>query len=131
MVRRAGSTQYVDRYRWRRMVLKEHVIFKSDMSDTNENRGPHHMICVAPKSIDDIMIIPDIHLRDLPISRRKWLRGEPPTIIPKEIIIAVLSALVIERVDSSLAGILFFCPMAQRPFNPNAIIVDLISPTNH
>jgi hypothetical protein len=94
------------------MMLKEHVIFKSNMSDTDEDRGPHEVICVASKSINDIMIIPDIDLRDLPIGRHKRLCGVPLKIVLEEVIIAVLSELLVERVDSSLVGILLFCPMA-------------------
>lgn len=59
------------------MVLEEHVIFVRTATDPAEDVAFHEFIDIGPKSIDDIMIIPDIDLIHL-LSMSLFETGKQP-----------------------------------------------------
>lgn len=67
----------VCRRRRREMVLEKHVVLVSDTTDASENIALHEVVDIRAKSVDNVVVIPDIDLGNLAIGSSKGLSAVP------------------------------------------------------
>ena len=106
------------------MVLEEAVILEAYTSNAAKDRTSHEMIGVGAElffkrsdlvnstgrknnsySIDDVMVVPDVDLRNRGIGSRKRFGTEPTNIILEVILVACCPNFFSEWIITSLLGI--------------------------
>lgn len=100
-------------------------------SDTAEHRSLHEVVRVRPKTIDDVVVIPDVELWDLAIGAGKRLGAVPLDVIVVVVLVALRAHCLIKRIFAPLASAVDFRPGLQRPICADAVVVDLISTSDH
>lgn len=77
------------------------------------------------------MIIPDVQLRDLAIHSGKRLRVIPSDIVVQIVVVAFSAELLREGIVPTLLGIADLSPGTQRAANPDTVVVDLVTASDH
>lgn len=63
------------------MVLEEQVVFVSRSANTTEDIAFHEVIDVRAEAVNDVVVIPKIKRRNLPVYAREWLRIVPTDVV--------------------------------------------------
>lgn len=119
------------RLRGRNVMLEEHVVLVRHASYTAEDGTTHEMVGVRAEPIDDVVIVPDVELRDLAVSARERLSAVPPDVVVEVVLVASRPHVLVERVLPSLPRIGNVRPRPQRTVDAYAIVVDLVAASNH
>lgn len=115
----------------RSVVLEEAVVLEANPTNASEDGAFHEAVCVGAKSVDNVMVVPDIDLRNGCIGTCERLGAIPADIVLEVVFVAVGPHLVVKRKVSSLVRVANVCPGLERAIDSNTIIVDLITATNH
>jgi hypothetical protein len=99
-------------------------------TNTTENCTAHEMVRIRAETINDIMVIPNIQLRNSAVGAFERLSSIPQDVVVEIVIVAPLAQVFAKEKIASLLGIGDGCPLVQRPVNPYSIIVDLIATSN-
>lgn len=113
------------------MVLKEEVVFVRDTTDSSEDGALHEVVGVGAESVDDVVIVPDVHLSNLAVGSRERLLAIPPDVVVEVVLVAVGAHLLAEGVFASFVGARDVRPRLQRAIHSDSVIVDLITSSNH
>ena len=82
-------------------------------------------------TIDNIMIVPNVDLRDLSVRRREGLRVVPSDVVVVVVLITLRPQIFVERKVSSSLRIANVSPRLERTIYSDTIIVYLIASANH
>lgn len=134
------------------MVLEKEVVLVSNTTNPTKDGALHKVVCIAAEAVDNVMIVPDVQLRDLRVRRLEGLLAVPTGIVVEVVLIAFGTHFLIERKITSLYGIVNVCPRLryqtsamsskrasqieketylERSIDTHAIIVDLVPTSNH
>ena len=113
------------------MVLKQAVILEGDAANASKNSTLHEVIRVASETVDDIMVIPDIDLRNLRIGSGEGLGAIPCNVVVEIESVACGAHFIIEWIFFPFLRIGDVRPGLQRSLDSDTIIVDLIPTANH
>lgn len=95
-----------------------------DTSNAAEDGTLHEMIRVAPKSVDDVVVVPNVELWYHAVGIGEWLCAVPPNVVLQVPLVTIGPQFLIEMVFSSLMWIGDVCPWTKRPCDADAVIVD-------
>lgn len=113
------------------VMLKEAIIFETDATNASKDGAFHKMIGVGTKSVDNIVIIPDIDLWDACIGSCERLGAIPSNVILEVKLVTPAAHVVVEREMLSFPWVLDCSPFLQGAFDSNIVIVDLVTTTDH
>ena len=109
----------------------EMIALVSHSANSAKDSTAHKVISVGAETINDIMVIPDVQLSDAAIGTLERLLAIPANVIIEIIVVALGAQFLAEEEIASLLGIANSGPFSQRTVNSHAIVVDLITATNH
>ena len=94
-------------------MLEQAVVFECNTANTTKYSTAHEVIGIATEAIDNIMVVPHVQLRDLPIRCSKSARRIPSNVIVEVKLVTIVAHLCIERVCSSPLWVSYICPRSQ------------------
>lgn len=117
--------------RWSKMVLEEQVVLVSYTTNTSENSTSHEVISITAETINNVVVVPDIKLRNLTVGEGKGLGSVPADVVVEVVFVTLCAELFVEREMSSLVRRTNVSPGSQRTVNSDTVVVDLVTTTNH
>ena len=112
---------------WWQVVLEEKVVLVGNTANAAEDIALHEILDVRAKAINDVVVIPQVKLRNLSVGASKWLGVVPADVVGEVVVIALFAQFLWEWVVASLSRVRDFGPVVQWSVNTNAIVVDLIT----
>ena len=128
-------------------MLEQQVVLVRNTTDASKDIATHEVVSIRAKPVDDlrrisfgseemesptdIMVIPDVQLRNLAVGCRKGLGVVPTQVVLEVVVVAFRAQLLRERKVPALLRVLDIGPRPQRAGYSDAIVVDLVSAPNH
>lgn len=112
-------------------MLEEAIVLERDTANATEDGTFHELVSVRAETINDVVIIPDIDLRNRSVGRRKRFSAIPADVIVEVVLVAILTHLVVEWKDTTFVRVGDLCPGFEWAIHSNAIIVNLVTPSDH
>jgi hypothetical protein len=85
---------------------------------------------VGAEAIDDIVVVPEVELRDLSVRASERLSAVPAQVVGDIVVVAGLAKGLWELVVAALARIRDVRPRSERSVDADAVVVDLITTTD-
>ena len=112
-------------------MLEETVILETDTTDASEDGALHEVVGIGSKPVNDIVIIPDINLRNAGVCARKRFGAIPPDVVGKIKLVTAAAHVVVEGIMLSLSRILNCRPFLEGTLDSYIVIIDLVATSNH
>ena len=116
---------------WRQMVLEQHVVLVRNTSDTAEDGAAHEVVSVRAEAINNVMVIPDVQLRDLAVGVREGSHAVPLDVVVKVEHVALVAHVLAKGEVATLLGVSNGGPRRQRATDTHAVVVDLVAASDH
>ena len=113
------------------MVLKEEVVLMRHPSNSAEDGALHEVVGVAAEAVDDVVVVPDVELRDLSVGHAEGVGVVPAHVVVEVVLIASRPHVFVEGELAALARVRNGRPWLERPVCTNRIIINLIPAANH
>lgn len=117
--------------RWGEVVLEKQVVLVRHTTNASEHGTLHEVISVRAKTVDDVVVVPDVDLRDLAVRVGEGTLSVPPHVVVEVIFVAVAAHRLRKRVLATLVWVTDSRPRLQRSVYTHSVIVDLIASTKH
>ena len=112
-------------------MLEQAVILECHSTNSSKDGTLHEMIRVRAEAIDNVVVIPDIDLRDLPVRSFERFVAVPTNVIGIVVPITLSSHFSIEIMVAPFMRVRDFRPSLQRTIHTDAVVVDLVATTYH
>jgi hypothetical protein len=85
---------------------------------------------VGAEAIDDIVVVPEVELRDLPVGASERLSAVPAQVVGDIVVVTGLAKGLWELVVAALARVCDVRPRSEGSVDADAVVVDLITATD-
>lgn len=109
------------------MVLEEEVVLVCYTANAAENVAFHEIFDVGAKAVNNVVVVPEVELRNLSVGSGEGLGGVPTDVVGDVVIVAFFAELLWEWVVAALAWVGDPGPWIERAVDTDAVVVNLVA----